>query len=314
MNGPRFGVIDTFLGWLTIPVRPQPVAAFRVLLGVLVLVDCWLVAPELDLWYSDRGIVPQADFAGSRWLRGGFSVLACTGDSPAAVRVLFGLQVAAAALLTIGQFPRIAAATLFVVLTSFAERNPLNYHAGDSLIRLMTLLMVWAPSAAAWSPSSWRRGGPRSWVSPVAFRTMQFQVCLVYATTAIFKALGESWQRGEAVFTVLRLVEFRRYELPTMMYGPAASLVLTWSTLAVEAAFPILIWLPRTRRIMIAAMVLFHLGIEYAMTIRLFEWTLVACMALFVTPEEYRSLAAALRRAGGGPSGWGFNARKKTAA
>ncbi|NBX30912.1 hypothetical protein EBR04_10815 [bacterium] len=66
--------------------------------------------------------------------------------------------------------------------------------------------------------------------------------------------------------------------------------------------------------IMIAAMVLFHLGIEYAMTIRLFEWTLVACMALFVTPEEYRSLAAALRRAGGGPSGWGFNARKKTAA
>ena len=29
MNGPRFGVIDTFLGWLTIPVRPQPVAAFR---------------------------------------------------------------------------------------------------------------------------------------------------------------------------------------------------------------------------------------------------------------------------------------------
>jgi hypothetical protein len=65
--------------------------------------------------------------------------------------------------------------------------------------------------------------------------------------------------------------------------------------LAIELALGTLIWFPAIRHSIVAAGVLLHLGIDYAMDIPLFQWTMIAMMTTFVSADVYSRGAERLR-------------------
>jgi hypothetical protein len=63
-----------------------------------------------------------------------------------------------------------------------------------------------------------------------------------------------------------------------------------------EAAFPILVWLPRARRPVLLFGVVFHLGIEFFLKIPAFSTAILCMYLLFLSDEEAKTVFAWFRR------------------
>ncbi|NDE15771.1 hypothetical protein EBZ80_12660 [bacterium] len=282
-------VCKNFWLWLTEPVNPLPLALFRILFGVILILNGMLLYDDLGLWFATGGIFPLSS---ARSMIGSdrLNVFLWLGDSPQVVATVFWTYMAASALLTIGLFPRRMALLVFIALASFSHRNIYILHSGDTFIRVMSFLMIFAPTGAALSIECKIRGYSLKSINPAAFRAMQFQVCVLYAAALVFKLRGDAWLNGSAVYIVQQLTEFQHFPVPGFLRTPFMGKVQTWGTLLVEGAFPLLVWFRDTRLIVIAGLLILHLGIEYSMNIQLFEWTLVSSLALFLTPSEVRRI------------------------
>jgi hypothetical protein len=84
-------------------------------------------------------------------------------------------------------------------------------------------------------------------VMPTAMRILQLQICIVYLVTAIWKSQGKLWENGNVVATVLQSTQYSRFWVPDLFYTSLASKIITWYTLFIEFAFPLLVFFRDTR-------------------------------------------------------------------
>ncbi len=66
---------------------------------------------------------------------------------------------------------------------------------------------------------------------------------------------------------------------------------MTWSVLAIEAALPLLLWIPRTRLLGVALGISLHLGIELTMHLFLFEWLMILGLVSFLGEPTWQQPA-----------------------
>lgn len=272
--------------WLTAPVSPYPLAVFRILFGIILLLNGLFLFPDIHTWFSNQGIF-SLELAKSMIGKDRLNVF-LLGDSPQVVAVVFWVYMAASAALTAGISARKMALVVFVCLASFGHRNIYILHSGDTFLRLASFLLIFSPSGAALSVESYLQEIPPRPIPATGLRLLQFQVCLIYFAAFLFKAKGAKWIDGTAVYIVQQLTEFARFPLPDFMRTFAASKIQTWGTVAIEGLFPLLVWFKDTRIPVIVALVALHIGIEYSMNIQLFEWTLIASTSLFLTEGDIR--------------------------
>ncbi|TMQ25684.1 MAG: hypothetical protein E6J90_05460 [Deltaproteobacteria bacterium] len=113
---------------------------------------------------------------------------------------------------------------------------------------------------------------------------------MIYLSSAIEKSLGHDWPAGTALYYVARLDDaFGKLPLPGALFE---TLWLTrlgsWSVLALEWTLPVLLWIPRTRRVAIAVAIGFHLAIEATMNLFLFHWLMILGVLSFAEFDELR--------------------------
>jgi hypothetical protein len=118
---------------------------------------------------------------------------------------------------------------------------------------------------------------------------IQFQTALVYFMTAWWKATGETWVNGTALYYVQHLQEFHRFPMPSWTNNPLIIKVQTWFGLAEEFALGTLIWIVEVRYWVLAAGVVLHLALEYSMNVPLFQWIMMSTFVLFVDPADLYS-------------------------
>jgi hypothetical protein len=283
-------------GWEAFFHRQEPVAGlalFRILLGLLLLLNWALLAPDLLTWLGEAGaLAPETarTLAGPR-----LSLFAVVPATDAWTVALFLGTVLATLGLTAGYRTRWSAALTFLGLVSIHHRNPLILHSGDALLRLVTFLLILSPAGETLSVDRWlRRGDGPAGAAPVrrpawARRLIQLQVSALYLSAAGWKLAGEPWRDGTAVYYVLRLSEFYRFPLPLedrWIESLAVTRALTWASLAIELALGILVWVPRLRYPVLVAGAGLHLALEYTLNIPLFQWLMLACLVTFVPPDD----------------------------
>jgi hypothetical protein len=280
---------------------PQPVegiALFRILFGAMLLLNWAFLAPDVLAWFGERGTLTAATALG---LTGPgrldvFRMLPVGDGWTLTVFVALGL---ASVTLALGFMTRASAAIVFAGLASIHHRNPVILNSADSLLRVVTFLLIFAPAGKAWSVDRWRarrRGdapaGPEP-QAPWAQRLIQIQVAILYLSTAWWKLLGNAWRDGTAVYYMSRLVEFERFSVPVLFDDLRLVRVVTWASLATELAIGTLAWFPWFRYPVLLAGALLHLGVEFTMNIPIFQWLMLACLTTFIPPAD---VAAAARR------------------
>ncbi len=289
------------------PTSARPLGLFRILFGLIALANLALFAPDLDTWLSDRGRSAGSEsleIAGPFWGGDGhrpmrWSILQHY-QNPTSVRVVYGATIAAAVLLTLGWHTRISSAAFYVLMLMIHHRNMQTISGADALLMILAFTLMLGPCGAAYSLDSRRKaraigGAYEPLIAPWPQRLIAIQISLVYFMTALLKAQGKSWADGTAIYWILNNGEARRFTLGLTPYIKVVNL-MTFGTVVLEFALPLLLWVRAARPWMMAAGLLLHAGILLLINIPIFGELVVASYLCYLTPGEFFSWRDRLRR------------------
>lgn len=282
--------------WWFGPISPGPLGLFRFVFGLLVLAYGVMLFPDRAVWFSEGGVLTaaQADYYNEFYAPVPYiNLLHGATDGPY-LTGFFLVFLGAALTLALGLWTRLSAVIVFVALASLHNRNNAIHNSGDTVMMVMSVYLMLAPSGAACSWDRLRRifagreGDAAPSIAPWAQRLMQLQVAAVYCSTSCSKLTGSHWRDGTAAYYPLHLPESARFPMPGAdnMFVIHA---LTWGTMAVETALWTLVWVPRLRLWALAAGVGLHLGIEYSLNIPLFSFLMMASYLTFVTEGDLKN-------------------------
>lgn len=115
---------------------------------------------------------------------------------------------------------------------------------------------------------------------------IQFQLSVVYFMSFWWKAKGHTWWDGTALYYVTHLQELQRFPIPPWLQNLPVLKLGAWFTLAFECAMGVLVWFKPFRYPLLVLGILFHLTLEYALNIPMFQWDILSAYVLFLDPAD----------------------------
>jgi hypothetical protein len=260
----------------------------RTLTGILLVIQVLTLFPHAHDYFGPGSLVSTRTLYGEG--EGRLLLMEWLGGSPAAVLTILGVHLVASIAFLAGLYTRIAGVIAFLTLVSIHHQNLVILHAGDSALRNLLFLLIWAPTS---SPSKDEPSSPQ--VPLWTLRMIQIQTSFIYLSTALMKIQGTAWKEGTAVYFATRLWDFERFPIPGILDSLPALRILTWFSLGLEFALGTLIWIPKLRVPLVLLGILFHLGIEWCMNIPWFEWIMIVLLLSF-WPSNRNFFPAFLQR------------------
>lgn len=291
------------MGWDEFFFAPKPtesIAIFRILWGSLLLIYFFFDLGNIETIYGPHGILSLKTVS-TQFQYPHLNLFNLFGNSYDVTYTIFTIYGLAILGTILGFYTRASLLTLLCCMVSIHHRNIWVTSSSETLIRIMTILLLCSPCGHSFSIDSLLgRKYPsfkknRDW-APWALRLMQIQLCVVYLCTVWQKLKGETWFDGTALYYATRYESMKNFPLPIILENLAALKLLTWGTLLIEIALGTLVWIKEFRKPIIIAGIGFHLGIEYVMSIPFFEWAMMFLLFLFVTPLEVRDFIVRLRQ------------------
>jgi hypothetical protein len=274
-------------------VDPRPLALFRIGLGLSLLAYAADIAPLSTYLFSDEGLVPAAAVprvhggpalygdgtgpVGTRaWLEyamsGRISALHIA-SSPAFVRAYLGAFAVACMGMVLGWHARTCTVVAWLLLVGLLRRGDAHWGGEQTFNGFLVVLMV-APSGAAYSVDAWRRarslaargrldvrdgpgggaGAPPGPEHPLGLAAIYpripawpqalllVQLGIAYAANGWVKT-GPTWVSGDTLRLALHLDRYARLDWHglAVALGPWPFRVATWGVLWWERLFPLML-------------------------------------------------------------------------
>jgi HTTM domain len=239
--------------------------------------DLYARVPDLPRFHP--GIAPALDLL--RHVR-----------SESIVLILYGALLASLAALALGFWTRVAGVLACALHVLFWVRNPLAYTGWAGFATGPLLYLALAPVGRRLSLDAWlrrRRGEPP--LPAVApgwpLRLLQVHVCAMYAVAGWSRLDKPDWLAGDLVEIALTSALTSRVALDWSAFAPALA-ALTWTSLVLEGLAPILLWVPRMRRIWAGALVALHAGLALLLHMEVWAWSgvMIAGLLAFLLPDD----------------------------
>ncbi|WP_369205356.1 HTTM domain-containing protein [Streptomyces sp. PU-14G] len=110
------------------------------------------------------------------------------------------------------------------------------------------------------------------------------EVCLIYSTAGWYKIQGSRWQDGTAVYYPMNLDYFTPWpELSHLLAGNGLMVFLvTYGTVITQVAFPFTLFNRRVKNVLLAMMIMEHVGIAVLLGLPFFSMAMIAADAVFL--------------------------------
>lgn len=273
---------QTLLELFSIDLRT--LALTRVAFALIVLIDLAIRLSDLEVFYTDKGVLPRAAVHQLRPLSWLTSLHFLSGRTEIEA-VMFLISAVFAVLLLIGHRTRRASFWVWLLFSSLCVRNYFVVHGADSLLKVLLFWGMFVPWGtrysveSAFNPASNRL--PRT-VFSIGTIALLLQMPLVYFFGGVLKN-GLEWRHD---FTaILYTLKSPDYALPLgvwMTSYPGWLKILTASTLVLEMAGALLLFCPfRTKTVRFWVILsFFSLQLGLALTLKLGLFPLVSMAAL----------------------------------
>lgn len=280
----------------------RSLAAFRIALGVLLLVDLSIRAADLELMYTDDGMFSRTTicrhYSGWNW-----SFHLASGSASFQKGLFLFAGVLAGSLL-VGYQTRLVTVGSWLLLTSVQNRVPHVLSGADNLLRLLVFWGMFLPLGGSWSLDSWsnrRRGIPHTpdaRVLSVASAAVLLQMAFMYFFSAVFKS-NAAWVGGKAITAALTDGFYGKPVAAGLVGYPHALEVLTVSILVFEWVGPLLLfspWKTRTLRLCVVGLLAaMHVGIALLLNVGLFSFVSIAGLLNFLPSSLWNRLLPGAR-------------------
>lgn len=185
----------------------------------------------------------------------------------------------------------------FIIVVSYANRIPLAMYGLDQVNGIAALYLAISPCGDLFSADAWIRN--RRQVQPVepkssarlAIRLFQVHLCLIYLWGGLGKLQGETWWSGEAIWLTAANLDYQSNDLTWIVHFPWLYQSLSVATWVWEISFPILVWHPGLRPLVLLVGVGMHLGIGMFMGMWTFGLAMLFLYLAFIPAETFRYLA-----------------------
>lgn len=259
---------------------------FRILIGILIIVDLCIRVTSLGAHYTDAGVVPRQlvfEYGEQPWF---FSFHMLSGDIFLQV-VLFLLAGLSAFSLAIGYRSRIACFICWVLMLSLHVRNPFVNNLGDWLLVNLLFWGMFLPLGARFSiDNQLKPAGQKIPVYSLSIATLAviLQMCLVYFLSVTHKISPVWHTEGTAIQFALNLDRITSGLGQSLLMLPESWLqFMTFSTLFLERWGPVLVFFPwfigPCRTGVACLFISFHIGLALFFELGLFPYI---CMAGWV--------------------------------
>ncbi len=278
----------------TPPLSIEAIGIARASFGVAFVIVMARLFPVLRDLYSDDGVAPSPIFSASdpwRWT-------AMFMGAPGCLYVVWSIGLVAAASLCVGWYSRASALVSFLAFSAIGERNLIVFEGADAIVRTVLFWSILMPTGAAYSIDATLRR--RAGLAPPTFRLLparllQLALAWIYFASFVEKLSDSAWRNGTALHYALSLPHS---ETRAMFVGlanhPFVYVPGTYATLAFEALFGVLVWLPfaqpYARRAALISGILFHLGIATLMRVGNFSIVMLSLYPLWLDPAWARSV------------------------
>jgi predicted DCC family thiol-disulfide oxidoreductase YuxK len=288
----------------------------RIVLAVVLLVDLLRRVPDITLFYSNAGLVPNHMMLWrppTQWMFSFFFILS-RPEEVAAGFVVCGLIYLG---LLVGWRTRLMQFLSLIAVLSLHGRVTLLENGGDWMLGELALWTAFLPLGLRFSVDAVRASlrkrrettaadladrdalqpegvGPR--VVSLAALALVLQLANSYLFNALHKG-GMTWREGTAVHYVLhqdRMVTwFAVWMRPHMTLW--LSRILSWGSLVAESMLPILLLAPVqkvwARRAAVVLVVSLHLGFQCFINLGIFSWAMIGYTPFLLTGADWDWLA-----------------------
>ena len=131
------------------PQSATTIGVFRILWGVLLLVNGLLLVKDVSLFFGPNGLLPINP--SRRPLRLRLTLFELLPKTQISAYLVLAMHLLAAFSLTIGFYTRSSATLAFTTLLSLFHRNSAVFHGGDTVIRALTFLLIFSRADQAFS-------------------------------------------------------------------------------------------------------------------------------------------------------------------
>ena len=247
----------------------------------------WAISllPDIDPFFVKGDLLYERELSEGAW-----NILPHLPGDHAGLLVCLALLVAGFTTM-VGWRTRASSLVAVLMMTLLQRANPAIFNSGDLLLRAIGVAVALSPCGLLWSLDARRdrrRGRVRNLLrAPFGMRFLQLSLALGYFLSAWTKTRGAAWHDGTAVALALRIEDLQRFAAPEWLFEQGVLLNLfTWTTLAFEATFGVLVWNRRLRPWVLGLGVALHAGIDLFLDIGFFSIAIYIAYLAFL-PEEW---------------------------
>ncbi|MCB1229575.1 MAG: HTTM domain-containing protein [Verrucomicrobiae bacterium] len=257
------------------------------------LIDLW---PHRAAFFSSEGLIDHAAVAEAAgpWRLSVFQ----GADSPVMVTAIFIVVAIALVCLALGFWPRVMIAIVFVWQLSYTYRAFPIIHGWDILLRVEAFILLISPLGRTLGEFVMRKTGEierlRDTVPRYGLVLTQIVLAVIYWQTVWLKAPDPAWRSGEFISQFMLSI-YSRFQTPAWADWQVASALLTYATLAIETAVPLLLWNRRFRWLGFVLGFGLHLGILAVSPIWLFSLTILVPYFAFLSGEDIDAIGTFFR-------------------
>jgi hypothetical protein len=298
---------------------PRSLGLGRIYLGTLLLLDLLRRVPDLDVWYTNLGLLPNHTLLwrpGARYQFSFFFAASWTGEAA----VLFALCGVIFFCFLVGWKTRLFHWLSVACIVSLHDRVIFLENGGDVVLNILTVWTLFLPMGARFSVDALGdslRARPESTLAELEDRSgiaretrpalslgvlgLLLQISVIYYFNVVHKG-GFTWREGTAVHYALhqdRLVSWVGWKLRPHLTLPLSQ-VLSYSALVTESLGPLLVLNPfhwrTTRRLAVIFMAGLHLGFALLLNLGLFSFNMIGFFLLLIPGRDWDTVTRWFRR------------------
>lgn len=284
----------------------RSLAAYRIGLGLLLVVDALLRAPDVSIMMGPDGIFPL-DAVSAYYGTVTLWSLAAIHDSALWSGTVLAMEGLAGVAIAVGWQTRVATILGWVAVMSVIRRTSPAANAGDVWLGCQMFWAMFLPLGATWSVDAFRSDAKHSASRPpttafsMATVATVFQIVVIYLGAGLAKCNAD-WLTGDALIHAISVHDHGTPLGMALAANPWVTRPLQWAVVASEIGLPLLLIAmptPRVRIALVGIFTVFHLAIWVGMTVGIFPlvglvaWLPVLPAAFWgdSSPRDERSVA-----------------------
>ncbi|HET8839333.1 MAG TPA: hypothetical protein VFM82_10115 [Flavobacteriaceae bacterium] len=190
---------------------------------------------------------------------------------------------------------------LYVFLEIIYDYNWLVLNGGDNLLEFVLLYFIFIDSYSRFSLKPLRYKNEKvarfsNFISNLAGYSICIHLCVAYFMSAIFKIHSDDWFHGVGMYYSVVAERFNGTSLNFLLVQSGLFVtVATYATIAIELAYPFLIWFKKTRHLMIVLAIMLHFGIAMFTMLYAFQFLFIFLQGFFITNNEWKRIFGILK-------------------